>query len=134
MKWSEQMRVLLSEDEHYNQLVYDANENVLYLNNKKLIADLKPNILENGGDSVLCLFYDDAIEIMKKYPFFTDIKFLLNCIFKEGLTGGMRYSRAGAVSYKKYATGTWLLIYTDSYTLGIQIALKDDNIDKPELE
>ena len=82
MKWSEQMRVLLSEDEHYNQLVYDANENVLYLNNKKLIADLKPNILENGGDSVLCLFYDDAIEIMKKYPFFTDIKFLLNCIFR----------------------------------------------------
>ena len=34
MKWSEQMRVLLSEDEHYNQLMYDVDEGKLYINGK----------------------------------------------------------------------------------------------------
>ena len=131
MKWSEQMRVLHSEDEHYNQLMYDTDESALYLNNKKLIDNLQLNIIENGGVPINCLFYDDAIEIIKKYPFFTDIKFLLNCIFRERISSGFVYSKPFSVKYKKYSTGTWLLVTTDESTFGIEIDLKE-NTHKPE--
>lgn len=71
MKWSEQMRVLQSEDEHYNQLMYDVDNNKLYINGK-FIADI-----DNGT-----VLYNLAKEIKKKYPFFTDENFLLHCVFK----------------------------------------------------
>ena len=71
MKWSEQMRVLQSEDEHYNQLMFDTDECKLYINGK-FIADI-------DGDTVSYSLYQD---INKKYPFFTDENFLLHCVFK----------------------------------------------------
>ena len=79
MKWSEQMRVLLSEDEHYNQLVYDVNENALYINDE-LIATL---------DEQKCLYPNKFLDLKKKYPYIDDKNFLLNCLFKLkiGTTG-----------------------------------------------
>ena len=79
MKWSEQMRVLLSEDEHYNQLVYDVNENALYINDE-LIATL---------DEQKCLYPNKFLDLKKKYPYIDDKNFLLNCLFKfeEETTG-----------------------------------------------
>lgn len=79
MKWSEQMRVLLSEDEHYNQLIYDKN--ALYINDK-LIATLNENETLDPNK-----FWD----LKKKYPYIDDKNFLLNCLFKlelERVTNG----------------------------------------------
>ena len=72
MKWSEQMRVLNSEDEHYNQLIYDVNENALYIN-EKLIATL---------DAQKTLYPNKFLDLKKKYPYIDDKNFLLNCLFK----------------------------------------------------
>lgn len=72
MKWSEQMRELLSEDEHYNQLVYDVEENALYINDK-LIALLDEN---------KSLDPNKFLDLKKKYPYIDDKNFLLNCLFK----------------------------------------------------
>lgn len=72
MKWSEQMRVLNSEDEHYNQLVYDADEKALYINDK-FIAKLDENSF---------LDEDTFWDLKKKYPYIDDKNFLLNCLFK----------------------------------------------------
>ena len=72
MKWSEQMRVLNSEDEHYNQLVYDVEENALYINDK-LIAIL---------DEQKSLSPSKFLDLKKKYPYIDDKNFLLNCLFK----------------------------------------------------
>ena len=76
MKWSEQMRELLSEDEHYNQLVLDTDARELFINDK-LVAVL--NDIDDVGST---MEYYQFKEIIKKYPFFDDIKFLFNCIFK----------------------------------------------------
>ena len=72
MKWSEQMRVLQSEDEHYNQLVYDVEENSLYINDE-LIATLAEN---------KSLDQNKFLELKKKYPYIDDKNFLLTCLFK----------------------------------------------------
>ena len=71
MKWSEQMRVLQSEDEHYNQLMYGVDEGKLYINGK-FITDVYNNRVS----------YYTTKEIKKEYPFFTDENFLLHCVFK----------------------------------------------------
>ena len=125
MKWSEQMRVLLSEDEHYNQLMYDVNENILYLNNKKLIHDLESYKLADDL-TVKALLYDDVEKIMKKYPFFTDIKFLLNCIIKEKINSEICYAKIDSVSYGEFRGGTWLIIFVQTCAIGIQISEKED--------
>ena len=72
MKWSEQMRVLNSEDEHYNQLVYDVEENAMYINDK-LVAIL--NVEKT-------LEPNKFLDLKKKYPYIDDKNFLLNCLFK----------------------------------------------------
>ena len=72
MKWSEQMRVLQSEDEHYNQLIYDEKENALYIN-EECIALLDENN---------CLDQNTFWDLKKKYPYIDDKNFLLNCLFK----------------------------------------------------
>ena len=72
MKWSEQMRVLNSEDEHYNQLVYDIDENALYINDKLIATLNEQKTLEPNK------FWD----LKKKYPYIDDKNFLLNCLFK----------------------------------------------------
>lgn len=72
MKWSEQMRMLQSEDEHYNQLIYDVNANALYIN-EKLIATLAEN---------KSLDQNTFLDLKKKYPYIDDKNFLLNCLFK----------------------------------------------------
>ena len=108
MKWSEQMRVLMSEDEHYNQLIYDINENALYIN-EKLIATLdEDNSLDQNK------FFD----LKKKYPYIDDKNFLLNCLFKleQETTGdaGLEepsqfmtgYLHPGLVKYTKSNIGT----------------------------
>ena len=122
MKWSEQMRELQSEDEHYNQLIYDMDESKLYLN-KKLIAVLKPHILENGEGQqydIKALFYDDTIEIIKKYPFFTDINFLLNCIITVNNTNGIDYSKTLGVIDEITNEGRWIIINAREEMIGIQ--------------
>ena len=83
MKWSEQMRVLNSEDEHYNQLKFNVDTKELLIN-EEVIA--KPVITQLPIIATSVLYrvsYEDYIKIRKKYPFFTDVKFLLNCIFKK---------------------------------------------------
>ena len=126
MKWSEQMRVLLSEDEHYNQLVYDTDTFTLYINDKPIACLEEYSLQENMR--IKALLYDGVIEIMKKYPFFTDIKFLLNCIFKNKVVDGIEYYKAVKVLYKKFANDTWLLIGTNKDLFGIQIGLKENAV------
>lgn len=127
MKWSEQMRVLQSEDEHYNQLMYDEDTYTLYLN-KKPIGVLQPYTIDDKIDNgtiqvnIKALFYNDVIEIMKKYPFFTDIKFLLNCINKKEYDGTIEYSNPSSVEYQKVSEGAWLLIFMNTdEIIGIQV-------------
>ena len=129
MKWSEQMRVLQSEDEHYNQLMYYENTNTLYINDKP-IAFLDEYTLPQNI-RIKALLYDDFKEIIKKYPFFTDIKFLLNCIFKNDVVDGITYDKSKTVAYQKYADDTWLLIMKQKGNkeitiIGIQINLEEN--------
>ena len=124
MKWSEQMRVLQSEDEHYNQLMYDVDTYTLYINDKSIACLEEYSLQENMR--IKALLYDGVIEIMKKYPFFTDIKFLLNCIFKNNVVNGIEHYKAVKVVYKKFANDTWLLIGTNKDLFGIQIDLKEN--------
>ena len=102
MKWSEQMRVLLSEDEHYNQLVYDVDKKELYINDK-LIArtDEKDSISQDT-------FYN----LKKKYPYIDDKNFLLNCLFKvKSITLPITtYSRTTFVSYMESTNGSYIEI------------------------
>lgn len=72
MKWSEQMRVLNSEDEHYNQLICDLDAHSLYINDK-LIATL---------DEANYLDPNKFCDLKKKYPYIDDKNFLLNCLLK----------------------------------------------------
>ena len=88
MKWSEQMCALDSVDEHYNQLLYDLDKNKLYINGE-MIA--KSDSFSEGRE--LTIQYDKYKEIIKKYPFFTDIKFLLNCIFMWNSGNGIFYEK-----------------------------------------
>ena len=131
MKWSEQMRVLQSEDEHYNQLVYDKDTFTLYINDKA-IAHLEEYSLQ-GNIRIKALLYNDFKEIIKKYPFFTDIKFLLNCIFKDGVVDGITYDKSTRVSYQKFANDTWIIIISltpsgDTTMIGIQINTDENTV------
>ena len=72
------------------------------------------------------MLYDDFKKIIKKYPFFTDIKFLINCIIKDNIVDGSEYSKPVKVVYQKYANDTWLLIGTKNSLFGIQIDLKEN--------
>ena len=95
MKWSEQMRVLQSEDEHYNQLMLDTVTRELFINDE-LIEVLDYN------DGYTMEHYKFK-EILKKYPFFDDIKFLLNCIFVSENSNFTRYIKPSNVTkYKTY--------------------------------
>ena len=76
MKWSEQMRELISVDENFNQLELDADKKILTLNGDFLVNTI------NYGDGTHVVEYSDYKRIIKKYPFFKDKKFLLSCIFK----------------------------------------------------
>ena len=91
MKWSEQMRVLQSEDEHYNQLMLDIETGELFINDK-LIAVLSLNVTD------LQLDKNTFDEIIRKYPFFDDVRFLLNCIFKSRSSDGTSYRKPNSVT------------------------------------
>ena len=123
MKWSEQMRVLNSEDEHYNQLIYDVAENSLYIN-EELIARLDEN---NTVD------YDTFCDLKKKYPYIDDKNFLLNCLFKLE-----RHTSSDSSSITTYFITGYLhptnvdyaeseSIESDSY-IKIVLILSDENI------
>lgn len=109
MKWSEQMRVLNSEDEHYNQLIYDNEEKTLYIN-EKLIARLdEEKYLDQNT------FYD----LKKNYPYIDDKNFLLNCLFKvknetpdssnpSNIVHMTYYSHTTFVSYTESTNGSYI--------------------------
>ena len=110
MKWSEQMRVLQSEDEHYNQLMLDTVTGELFINDE-LIAVL------NDSDGVGFTMQDYKFKnIIKKYPFFDDIKFLLNCIFKT--------ENSGSTSYIKSNDVTKYNVYYDIYCASLDKTLR----------
>ena len=117
MKWSEQMRVLISEDEHYNQLVYDVEANSLYINDK-LIAIL---------DERNSLNKNKFLDLKKKYPYIDDKNFLLNCLFKfEQETTG--YVAQGGTS--QFMTGYFhpdIVKYTKS-NMGTVIEVESINV------
>ena len=96
MKWSEQMRVLQSEDEHYNQLLLDIETGELFINDE-LIAVLYQNITD------LQLEKNKFDEIIKKYPFFNDVRFLLNCIFKYKSSDGTAYIKPNSVNKQAFS-------------------------------
>ena len=104
MKWSEQMRVLQSEDEHYNQLVYDVDANALYINDK-LIATLNE---QHALDP------NTFLELKEKYPYIDDKNFLLNCLFKikERTTNATTYGRPTFVHYGKSENISYINITT----------------------
>ena len=91
MKWSEQMRVLQSEDEHYNQLVFDVIEGMLYINDAR-VADVQNGILS----------YNDYKDLMKKYPFFNDKNFLLHCLFKSKTDNGYSLVKTKSISIMQF--------------------------------
>ena len=126
MKWSEQMRELLSEDEHYNQLVYDVDASTLYINDKSIAFLEEYSLPQNMR--IKALLYDEFKEIIKKYPFFTDIKFLLNCIFKNKVVDGITYDKSTFASYEKYSNDTWLLITNEKSIVGIQISIGENTV------
>ena len=122
MKWSEQMRVLNSEDEHYNQLVLDTATGRLFINDELI------DVLEGGsinGTPSRTLEHYKFKEILKKYPFFTDVKFLLNCVFVEENARFTHYSRPSNLT--KYKS-SYEIVSADTNTI-LQIYFK-----KPELE
>ena len=110
MKWSEQMRVLNSEDEHYNQLVYDVEEKSLYINDK-LIA------ITGVGHSIS---QDTFCDLKKKYPYIDDKNFLLNCLFKikEETTNTTTYGRPTFVRYVKSENSSYINITTQYGSTG----------------
>ena len=82
MKWSEQMRELLSVDENFNQLEFDIDTHNITINGE-FIAKAVINQVPSETTSVSCAVnYKDYKKIIKKYPFFTDENFLLHCVFK----------------------------------------------------
>ena len=91
MKWSEQMRVLNSEDEHYNQLIFDIEKSALYINDA-FVADVYQSTLS----------YVDYEYLIKKYPFFNDKNFLLKCLFKSKTSNGYTLEKTKSVSIKKF--------------------------------
>ena len=72
------------------------------------------------------MLYDDFKKIIKKYPFFTDIKFLINCIIKNDIVYGSEYYKSVKVLYQKFENDTWLLIEANDNLFGIQIDLKEN--------
>ena len=115
MKWSEQMRELLSVDEHYNQLEFDVDMKSLTINGEfiaKVTIKQTPIV---GTSTTYAVNYEDYKKIIKKYPFFTDVKFLLNCIF----TTNFHYTKASEIYYyddyiliQNSASTNTLVIYT----------------------
>ena len=94
MKWSEQMRELISVDENFNQLVFNVNTKELFINGKFIAktltypsTDVGPGgvypVPGVGTSAAYVVEYEDYKKIIKKYPSFTDVKFLLNCIIKR---------------------------------------------------
>ena len=115
MKWSEQMRVLLSEDEHYNQLKLDIEAENLFINEEFVAEALRTAVSNLGTSSAFVVKAEDYNKIIKKYPFFTDIKFLLNCIFKES----MHFTKVSQIFYyddyiviQNFDSTRTLIIYT----------------------
>ena len=97
MKWSEQMRVLLSEDEHYNQLMLNMQTGELFINGELV------EVLNGLEDVVHELEKHKFDKLIKKYPFFDDIKFLLNCIFIFENENFISYAKTNnVVKYKEY--------------------------------
>ena len=82
MKWSEQMRELFSVDENFNQLKMDLGREELFINEEFIAKPVKGYIPNVAGSATFVVSYEDYNKIIKKYPFFTDVKFLLNCIFR----------------------------------------------------
>lgn len=120
MKWSEQMRVLSSEDEHYNQLMLDTDTGQLFINGE-LIAIL--NDLDGVGAT---LEKDNFDKLIKKYPFFDDIKFLLNCIFISENASYISYAKTtNVVKYKEYYD---INCYNNSVSTTLRIYFKEQEV------
>ena len=123
MKWSEQMRELLSEDEHYNQLVYDYEEKALYINDK-LIART------GSGHSIS---KDTFCDLKKKYPYIDDKNFLLNCLFKIKEETGYLYGSPTFVHYPKSNNGSYIIITTQYGNTGYMFSfITDEGLHGPE--
>ena len=109
MKWSEQMRELLSVDENFNQLEFDIVDECLKIN-REFLANAQ---LIN---TQYIIDYSDYLKIIEKYPCFTDIKLLLNCIFKDNYyiakTEKIEYSGVYFILYPCHFNYT-LLIKTE---------------------
>ena len=109
MKWSEQMRVLQSEDEHYNQLMLDTETCDFFINDEWIMYSEDFEIKKNKLD-----------ELIKKYPFFTDLNFLLNCIFKGEGADFIGYSKSNI--FRKY--NDRYEIYNSSLEATLKIYIK----------
>ena len=125
MKWSEQMRELISVDENFNQLELDATKKILTLNGEFLINTSTPY-----GNGTHVVEYSDYKRIIKKYPFFTDKKFLLGCIFKINRNGGYpEFSNTSVIEeydnkIEIQATGT----DEEAAIAGIEKVMKDSKL------
>ena len=123
MKWSEQMRVLQSEDEHYNQLIYDVEAKALYINDK-LIA---------RTDSGYSISKDTFCDLKKKYPYIDDKNFLLNCLFKIKEETGYFYGRPNFVHYTEINNGSIIIITTQYGNTGYMFSfITAEGLHEPE--
>ena len=116
MKWSEQMRELISIDENFNQLKLNTIEEELLINEEFIAKATAGNLPGLGTSVAYIVTYEDYNKIIKKYPFFTDIKFLFNCIFANDYF----YSKVSEIFfYDEYIvilnhkSTTALVIYTE---------------------
>ena len=113
MKWSEQMRELQSEDEHYNQLMLDTETCDLFINDE-WIAYIYDDV------DIFKIEKNKLDELIKKYPFFTDLKFLLNCIFAGEGDDFISYSKSNI--FRKY--NDRYEIYNSSQDATLKIYIK----------
>ena len=115
MKWSEQMRELISVDENFNQLKFNFNTQELLIN-EEVVAKTSINVIPDlATSSSYVVNYEDYNKIIKKYPFFKDVKFLLNCIFE----GAIHFTKVSEIYYyddyiviQNFDSTRTLVIYT----------------------
>ena len=116
MKWSEQMRELISVDENFNQLKFNINTGQLLIN-EEVVAETSINAIPKlATSSAYVVNYENYNKIIKKYPFFTDVKFLLNCIFEEAI----HFTKVSEICYyanyiviQNFDSTSTLVIYTE---------------------
>ena len=113
MKWSEQMRELISVDENFNHLKLDIVTEELFINEEFIAKPSRGQLPGLATSATYIVTYENYNKIIKKYPFFTDIKFLFNCIFVNNYI----YTKAKEI----YCYDEYIVIQNSNSTISLII-------------